>query len=257
MLKKDQNKEEKLVSIIVPLYNNQLFVEMTLKSVIEQTYKNWELIVIDDCSTDKSFDLVMEYSKKDDRVKVLKNNKNQGVVATRNRGITLANGEYIAFLDSDDLWKKEKLEKQINFMEKNNFALSYTGYDKITENGDFRGIVEVSEKVTYASSLKGNIMGCLTVIYSQKILGKKYFKEIEMSEDHVLWLEIIKEIEVCYGLNESLAQYRVLKNSRSSNKIKAIIFQWKINREIEKLNILKSIYYFSCYLWRGYKRYKL
>jgi glycosyltransferase involved in cell wall biosynthesis len=247
---------EKLVSIITPLYNAEKYIEKTIESVINQTYKNWEMIIVDDYSKDNSYKLVLELSKQDKRIKLIKNDKNNGVTKTRNKGIKLAKGKYIAFLDADDLWKKEKLEKQIFFMERSKISISYTGYEKINEDGTIRGEIKVPKKVIYHESLKGNIMGCLTVIYNCEKLGKKYFKELKMSEDHVLWLEILKSTD-SYGIEKSLAKYRVLENSRSSSKIDAIKFQWEINREIEKLNIFKSIYYFIKYLWNGYKRYKV
>lgn len=247
---------EELVSIITPLYNAEKYIEATINSIQNQTYKNLEMIIVDDCSKDGSYNLVLKLSKQDKRIKLIKNKENSGVTKTRNKGIKLAKGKYIAFLDADDLWKKEKLEKQVSFMKKNKILISYTGYEKINEDGTIRGIIEVPKRVIYSESLKGNIMGCLTVIYNQSKLGKKYFKELKMSEDHVLWLEILKDTD-SYGIQESLAQYRVLENSRSSSKINAIKFQWKINREIEKLCILKSVYYFINYLWFGYRRYKV
>lgn len=247
---------EKLVTIITPLYNAEKYIEGTIESVINQTYKNWEMIIIDDDSKDNSYKLVLELAKQDKRIKLIKNKENSGVTKTRNKGIELARGKYIAFLDADDLWGKMKLEKQISFMEKSKALISYTGYEKINEDGCIRGEIKVPKKVTYNDSLKGNIMGCLTVIYNCEKLGKKYFKELKMSEDHVLWLEILKKID-SYGIEEPLAKYRVLKDSRSSSKIEAIKFQWKINREIEKLNLIESIYYFINYLWFGYRRYKV
>jgi len=247
--------EDNLVSIITPLYNADKYIGEAIGSVINQTYKNWEMLIIDDGSEDKSHEKALKYSEKDKRIKVLKNERNLGVIKTRNRGIEIAKGRYIAFLDSDDLWKKEKLEKQIKFMENNKIFISYTGYEKINEDGSLRGGIKVPKKVTYSDSLKGNVMGCLTVTYNQEKLGKRYFTELEMSEDHVLWLEILKEVEASYGISESLAQYRVLKNSRSSSKINAIKFQWEINRQIEKLNIFQSLYYFINYLWFGYRRF--
>ncbi|MCS5420420.1 MULTISPECIES: glycosyltransferase family 2 protein [Psychrilyobacter] len=247
---------EELVSIITPLYNAEKYIEATINSVQGQTYKNWEMIIVDDCSKDNSYNLVVKLAEQEKRIKLIENKANSGVTKTRNKGIELAKGKYIAFLDADDLWKKEKLEKQISFMKKNKVLISYTGYEKINENGTIRGEIKVPKNVTYHESLKGNIMGCLTVIYNCEKLGKKYFKELKMSEDHVLWLEILKDTD-SYGVEESLAQYRVLGNSRSSSKIDAIKFQWEINRKIEKLTRIESVYYFINYLWYGYRRYKV
>lgn len=250
-------KIEPLVSIITPLYNAEKFIGETIESVISQTYNNWEMLIIDDASKDSSLNISSSYEQKDNRIKVIKNYENLGVIKSRNRGIKKAKGKYIAFLDADDLWKNNKLKKQIKFMEENQIAISYTGYEKINEDGSFRGKLWTPKRLSYKDSLKGNLMGCLTVVYNIEKIGKKYFKEIKMSEDHLLWLEILKEEVVACGLEESLAQYRVIKNSRSKNKFNAIKTQWKINREIEKLGFFKSLYYFINYLWYGYKRYKV
>ena len=177
-----------------------------------------------------------------------------GVSFTRNRAIDLSNGKYIAFLDSDDLWYKEKLEKQIKMMEEKNISLSYTAYTKINEDGSLRGKIEVPKKVNYKGLLKGNIMGCLTVIVRKDILKDSKFKQTKQ-EDYILWLELLKKVDFSYGLEESLAFYRVLDNSRSSNKVDLVKFNWKIYREVEKLNLIESIYYFVIYLTKGIIRY--
>ena len=173
---------------------------------------------------------------------------------TRNRAIDLSNGKYIAFLDSDDLWHKEKLKKQIGMMEEKNISLSYTAYTKINEDGSLRGKIEVPKKVNYKELLKGNIMGCLTVVAKKDILKDGKFKQTKQ-EDYILWLELLNKVDFSYGLQESLAFYRVLNNSRSSNKVDLVKFNWKIYREIEKLSLIKSIYYFVIYLVRGIIRY--
>ncbi|MBM7558080.1 glycosyltransferase family 2 protein [Halanaerobacter jeridensis] len=252
-----QKKEDFLVSIITPLYNEESFISQTINSVLNQTYKNWELLVIDDCSTDNGPEIVKEFSFEENRIKLIQLEKNIGVTKARNRGIKEAEGRYVAFLDSDDLWEPEKLEKQINYMKKNNFSISFTSYKKINEDGNYRGTVEVPNRVKYADLLKTNIMGCLTVIYDRKELGKRYFKDLDKSEDYVLWLEILKEVDFAFGIQEPLASYRVMQESRSSNKISVIKQQWKIYREIEGLNLFKSFYYFLNYLYYGYKRYRI
>lgn len=248
---------ESLVSIITPLYNAEKYIGETIESVLNQSYKNWEMLIIDDSSKDNSLKIAKKYEVTDKRIKVIKNEKNLGVTKTRNKGITLAKGKFIAFLDADDLWKSEKLKKQIFQMEKEDAIISHSSYDKINEDGSYRGTITAPKIVRYVDSLKGNIMGCLTVVYNQEKIGKKYFRELEMSEDHVLWLDILKNQGSSLGIEESLSKYRVLGESRSSNKINAIKFQWKINREIEKLNLFESYYYFTCYLWSGFKRYKV
>ena len=245
---------EPLVSIITPLYNSEKYIAETIESVLAQTYSNWEMIIVDDCSKDNSTKIVEEYQKKDRRIKLYRNEINKGVSYTRNRAIDLSQGKYIAFLDSDDLWKKEKLEKQIKFMEEKNVVLSYTAYEKINEDGSKRGEVRVPDKLDYEELLKNCLIGFLTAIYRKEEL--KYFKFINSkAEDYIFWLSILKRINYAYGLNEILASYRVLNNSRSSNKIDIVKFHWKIYRKIEKLSLQRSIYYYLIYIKRGLKRY--
>ncbi len=247
---------EPLVSIITPLYNSEKYIAETIESVLAQTYSNWEMIIVDDCSKDNSTKIVEEYQKKDRRIKLYRNEINKGVSYTRNRAIDLSQGKYIAFLDSDDLWKKEKLEKQIKFMEEKNVVLSYTAYEKINEDGSKRGEVRVPDKLDYEELLKNCLIGFLTAIYRKEEL--KDFKFINSkAEDYIFWLSILKRINYAYGLNEILASYRVLNNSRSSNKIDIVKFHWKIYRKIEKLSLLRSIYYYFIYIKRGLKRYKI
>ena len=246
--------QKPLVSIITPLYNSEKFIAETIESVLSQTYTNWEMLIVNDCSKDNGASIVEKYSKKDKRIKLFNNKKNMGVSFTRNKAINLSQGKYIAFLDSDDLWHKEKLKKQIKMMEEKNISLSYTAYTKMNEDGSLRGKIEVPEKVNYKKLLKGNIMGCLTVVAKKDILKDSKFKQTKQ-EDYILWLELLKKINFSYGLQESLAFYRVLDNSRSSNKIDLVKFNWKIYREVEKLNLIESTYYFVIYLTKGIKRY--
>ena len=172
-MREENLKNEPLVSIITPLYNCEKYIEETILSVINQTYKNWEMIIVDDYSKDKGAEIVRKYRKIDSRIKLYKNEINQGVSFTRNRAIDLSLGKYIAFLDSDDLWKKEKLEKQISFMEENNIVLSYTGYEKINSDGSLRGEIKVPEKLDYNELLKNCLIGFLTAVYP-----KRRFKRI-------------------------------------------------------------------------------
>lgn len=247
---------EPLVSIITPAYNVEKYIEQTINSVLNQTYKNWEMIIIEDCSKDNTFRLIQNLSKRDTRIKIYQNKRNSGVSFTRNRAIDIAQGKYIAFLDSDDLWDKEKLEKQIQFMEKNHILLSYSSYRKINSDGSIRGNINVPLKLDYDELLKNCLIGFLTGVYNQEELGKHYFKNIK-AEDYIYWLEMIKSIDFAYGIKESLASYRVLENSRSSNKIDIVKHHWKIYYEIEKLGLIKSIKYYLIYIFRGLKRYRI
>ncbi len=219
-----------------------------------QTYENWELLVIDDGSADNGYNIVKEYSDKDKRIKLLKNEKNSGVTKTRNKGIESSEGRYIAFLDSDDMWQKEKLEKQINFMKSRDAAISCTAYARVDREGNEKKTIHVKEEITYNMLLKTNMMGCLTVVYDTEKTGKSYFIEAEKSEDYILWLSMVRDLKKAYGLDEVLAYYRVLDNSRSSNKLKVVKFQWKIYRKYEKLSLFKTMYYFIFYILEGTRK---
>ena len=243
--------EKEKVSIIVPMYNAEKFIGKTIESVLSQTYENWEILIMNDVSTDNSLAVVNEYAKKDDRIKVLNTEKNMGVVKGRNHLIDLANGKFIAFLDADDYWHSQKLEKQIQFMKEKNAGISCTEYTRVKENGEKINEVVIKSEISYTDMLKNNYLGCLTVMYDVEKIGKRYFKELEKNEDYVLWLEIVKDVKTIYGLKENLAYYRVLDNSRSSNKAKTAKVRWETYRKTEKLPLLKSIYYFMHYAVRA------
>ena len=238
--------EENKVSIIIPVHNAEKFIGKTIESVLNQTYKNWEMLIFNDKSKDNSLKIIKKYSEKDERIKVVDSKENVGVVAARNKLIEIATGEFIAFLDADDYWKQNKLEKQIKFMRKNNALISCTEYTRVTEDEKEINDIIIKETITYEDMLKNNA----------NKLGKRYFKERKKNEDYVLWLEIVKETKIIFGLKENLAFYRVLNNSRSSNKIKVAKDRWEVYRKIERLSLLKSIYYFLQYVIRALKKTK-
>lgn len=243
----------KLVSVIVPVYNASKTIEETIKSVMNQNYTNFEVIAIDDCSEDNSFELLTKLSKKDIRIKVYKNLKNLGVSETRNLGIDIARGELISFLDSDDIWKKEKLYKQVKYMEEKNVDMCYTSYDMIdTDKIEVKTII-VPEKVNYISLLKENIICCSTVMMNKEILRKYKFESEFFHEDFILWLHLLKNSYKVVGLTDNLVFYR--KGGRSSDKLKAARNRWIIYRKSEKLNLILSAYYFICYAFNGIKKY--
>jgi len=246
-----------LISIITPSYKGEQLIKQTIDSVIDQTYTNWEMIIVDDCSPDNSNEIIEEYIKKDNRIKLIKLDENRGPAVSRNSAIKEARGRYIAFLDADDYWHKEKLEKQLAFMKDNDIALSFTGYERVEESSSkFIDTQFVPTKVDYKTLLKQNIMGCLTVMYDTKKLGRVYMPDILRRQDYALWLKILKQIPYAYGLNESLAYYRVRTSSISSNKIRASRYHWKVLRDIEKLPIYKAIYYFGWYTYKSIMKYK-
>jgi len=239
------------VSIITPLHNSGAFISETIDSVLAQTYTHWEMLIVDDSSVDDGPDLVRDYQKMDDRIKLLHNNKKSGPAITRNKAIEAASGRYIAFLDSDDLWLPRKLELQVDFMMKNNYSFTFTGYEKITESGIKIGKINVPKIVSYHDLLKTCSVGCLTAMYDTGKIGKIYMPLIDKRQDYALWLKILKIIPEGHGLNLLLSQYRVRGGSISSNKWNASKYQWKVYRDIEKLNYLRSAYYFSLYTFHG------
>jgi len=247
-------RNEPLVSIVMPLYNCERYVEDSIKSVMEQTYSNWELIIVDDYSTDQSYILAQSLSENDTRIKLHQMQTNSGVAKVRNHGLSLALGKYIAFLDSDDMWLPTKLEKQIILMEENAILLSYTSYDTINEKNELTGMFSVKKRVTYHDILKTSTIGTLTTVYNAEKLGKYYFQDIG-HEDYVMKLEILKDIEYAEGIEEPLAKYRMTNNGLSGNKFKTALWQWRIYRDIEHLSIMKSLYYFIHYVYFGLKKY--
>ena len=225
MIKSDFcNKEynNALVSIIMPAYNSERYIEEAIKSVICQTYREWELLVIDDGSTDCTAALVEAVALKDSRVKLVRLKFNQGVAAARNKGLELAKGRYIAFLDSDDLWLPQKLEKQIAFMNVNNYSFSFHSYRHFNETNVSNKVVKAPKVLSYDDELRGNYIGCLTVCLDRSLL-KLFSMPKERHEDYITWLNILKHNNICaYGLQEDLARYRIGNNSTiSSNKLKS------------------------------------
>lgn len=237
----------------MPAYNAEKYIQEAIESVIRQTHTNWELVIIDDCSMDKTR-LIIE-SFMDNRIKYHLLPKNKGVVYARNFGIDNSNGNYITFLDSDDYWKDNKLEKQLNYLKDYKCHFVYSDYRKINEDGTFRGRIKVKKEVTFSELLKSNIIGCLTVFIDKKVLENLRFRSAICSEDYIMWLDILKTIDKAVGINEELAYYRVLNNSRSSNKVKVVVYQWKIYREVLSMNFISSVYYFINYLFIGFARY--
>ncbi len=208
---------EGLVSVIMPSWNTGKFISESINSVLNQTYKSLELIIVDDCSDDNTDEVVSSF--KDERIRYLKNDKNLGAALTRNRALREANGEWIAFLDSDDLWEKEKLEKQISFMNSNGYVFSYHEYQKIDEQSQPIGIlVSGPDKVTKRKMYNYGYPGCLTFMYSAKAIGLIQIEDIKKNNDYAILLQVCKKAD-CYLLNENLARYRIRKKSISHDKL--------------------------------------
>lgn len=245
--------QEPLVSVIMPAYNAEKYISESIESVIAQSYKNWELLITDDRSTDNTQQIINEYATKDQRIKLFINEQNGGAGVARNNSIKQANGRFIAFLDSDDLWLPEKLNKQIKFMIKNNYALTYTAYQKF-ENGKSKGIVTPPSYTTYKKLLNGNVIGCLTAVYDSKLLGKHYMPLIRKRQDMGLWLNILKAVPKAFNLPEVLALYRI-NSGMSKNKFEILKWQWLFYRKEVGLSFFHSIRLFCLYFIKGILKY--
>lgn len=250
-------EDEELVSIVVPVFNSEKFIKETIKTVESQTYHNWELILVNDCSTDSSEQIIREYEEDDKRIKLINLETNSGAAIARNTGMENAKGKYIAFLDADDLWKKEKLEKQIKFMKENNYYFTFTGYEFADENGNnLEKIVNVPKKINYKQALKNTTIFTSTVIFNVDNLGKEIISmpNVRRGQDTATWWKVLKTGVIAYGLNESLSLYRRSNNTLSSNKIKALKRTWNLYRNVEKLPFLTSLYNFCWYCFNAVKR---
>ncbi len=230
-----------LVSVIMPSYNTGKYIRKSIESVINQTYSNWELIIVDDCSDDDTEEVVSVF--KDERIKYFKNAFNSGAAISRNRALREAKGRWIAFLDSDDIWKPTKLEKQLEFMQCNNYFFSYTNYEELDESGKHTGIkVTGPKKITKAGMYNYCWPGCLTVMYDAKCIGLIQIANIMKNNDYAVWLKVCKKAD-CYLLDECLAEYRRGRNgSISTNSIKTMIgWHYKLYREAEDYDIIRSV----------------
>lgn len=236
--------KEGLVSVIMPTYNCAKFIGETIKSVQAQTYCNWELIIIDDCSADNTKEVVENYVKSDKRIKYNRLEKNSGAAVARTSAMSLADGEYMAFCDSDDIWLDVKIEKQLKFMKKNNYAFTCTAYEQIDENSNSLGkVIKPKEKCNYNRLLLDCPVGNSTVMYNVKKMGKFEVPNIRKRNDDALWLQMLKKEQYIYGMNDILMKYRIRSNSISSNKFKVIKYHWILYRDIEHLSIIRSFFH--------------
>jgi len=250
------SKNNDLVSVIMPAYNSEKYIVDAIESVLNQTYPDFELIVIDDGSKDRTFEIITFYSQKDSRVKVLQNDKNSGVSLTRNRGISLAKGEWIAFLDSDDIWAKEKLEKQIKCVHTQNADFVFTGVSYIDETGKpYNGIFEVPSKVSFEELLRQNVITCSSVLVKKIYFENIRMEKDEMHEDYAVWLRILRLGVTAYGINEPLLIYRISKNSKSGKKLKTCKMTYKVFRFIG-INPVGSTYFMMQHISRSIVKYK-
>ncbi|OIK10460.1 glycosyl transferase [Bacillus sp. MUM 116] len=245
-------QKQPTISIITPSYNASKVINKTIESVLMQTYQKWEMIIVDDCSTDDTPEILKRYAEEDDRIRVIFAKENGGAAIARNLALKHAQARYIAFLDSDDCWKLDKLERQLTFMQKNDYAFTFTGYEFISNDGVLLNkYVSAPEKITYEDMLKNTIVGCLTVMVDRKKIGQIQMPNIRTRQDLAMWLAILKKGFNAYGLNENLAEYRIGNLSISKNKWKAAKMNWFVYRKIEKLNFLKAFWCFSHYAYHA------
>ncbi|MFQ3204707.1 MAG: teichuronic acid biosynthesis glycosyltransferase TuaG [Pseudoalteromonas tetraodonis] len=242
-----------LVSIIMPAYNSELYIGEAIKSVLSQTYDNWQLLITDDCSTDNTRDVVNAFIATDNRIKLFISNENGGAGKARNNSIEKAKGRFVAFLDADDQWLPEKLTTQISFMLQHNYAFTFTAYQKV-EGGVRKRKVLPPKSTCYKRLLSSNVIGCLTVIYDTYTLGKRYMPIIRKRQDMGLWLNILKDVPNAYSINKVLALYRV-DSGMTQNKFKILKWQWLFYRDVVKLSLPQTIYHFFFYSLKGFSKY--
>tara|TARA_B100000795_G_C22781430_1_gene432497 strand:+ start:1103 stop:1858 length:756 start_codon:yes stop_codon:yes gene_type:complete len=232
----------KLVSIIMPYFKKKRYFKKSINSALNQTYKNFEILIIYDDDNKKDLNYVMSFKKIDERIKVLVNPRNLGAGYSRNKGIENSKGHYIAFLDCDDYWYKNKLKKQITFMNNKKLDISHTGYDVIDDKDNIIGKMQIQKKLTYSDLLKSCDVGLSSVVIKKNVLINKKFPKLKTKEDYTLWLKISKEKSI-YGLMENLSTWRNNKDSLSDDIFQKIIDAFKVFYYFEKKNILHSVFY--------------
>lgn len=243
------------VSIITATYNSLPFIKETYDSIVSQTYTHWEWCVTDDCSSDGTYEYLVELASKDNRIMLNRNKINSGAAVSRNVSLSLATGEYIAFIDSDDLWIPEKIDHQLNFMSEHGYDFSFTAYEIIDElSFPINRVVDASQRqpICYEDMLKKKAtLGCSTVMLRRTAIDDLYMPLLRTGQDYALWLKILKGGIHAIPFNKVLTRYRIVSNSISRNKYRKAMRQWQIYRDIENLSFLKSSYCFAFYAWRA------
>lgn len=242
-------EDQELVSVLIPCYNSERFINETINSVLSQTYPLIEIIVVDDCSTDRTTDIVKQIAKMNSNVTLLMQPENYGVAQARNRALSASKGRYIAYLDSDDTWLPSKLERQISFLKKNCVACCVTDYETIEEDGSHRNYVAVPEIVDYDAFLKNTITCSHTIVFDVNQIDKQLLvmPDLRRGQDAATWLQVLRSGKKIYGLNEVLAKNRKRSGSVSSNKLKAVKRTWYLYRKVEKLKLPYAVY---CLGWQ-------
>ncbi|TGD58660.1 glycosyltransferase family 2 protein [Flavobacterium humi] len=245
------------VSIITPTFNSAKYIAETIQSVQKQTYSNWEMIIVDDGSKDTTVGIIQNFMEDDHRIHLIQLHKNSGPAKARNEGIEKAQGDYMTFLDADDIWFPDFIASSIQAIRQTGIHFVFSSYKRSNENLEFvYSDFIVPQKVTYTDILKTNSISCLTAFVDIRTLGKKTMPEIFKRQDMGLWLKYLKEIPFAYGIQEPKAIYRIRENSLSRNKSKLLKYQWQFYREVEKLTIVQSIYYMAHWMYRGFMKYR-
>lgn len=251
------NNLTEIVSVIMPAYNAERFINDAIKSVLSQTYSYWELLIVDDCSSDSSATIIKEYVEADNRIVYFKTEQPSGSPCIpRNLGIQNAKGRYIAFLDSDDVWLPHKLEEQLPLFDDEHTTIVFSNYEKMNEIGERNERhIKAPAFTDYKKLLRGNVIGCMTAVYDVSKIGKVYFENVN-HEDYVMWLSILKRGYIAQNTNTVTALYRIRSKSVSSNKLKVLTWQWNIYMNIEKKGYLKAAYYFCHYAYKAFMKSK-
>ena len=248
-------ENQPLVSVIMPCYNMEKYIAATIHSVQQQTCQHWELLIVDDASTDGTADIVRSHQIQDDRIHFVVKLKHSGIADTRNQCISMAKGRFLAFLDADDLWHPEKLEQQLQFMTERNIGFSYSSYDCVDEEGKtLEKMVKSAGNLDYDAYLHNTIIGCSTVMIDTTIIGNVFVPNFRTSEDTATWLNILKKGFLAYAIEQPLTSYRIRQHSASSNKLKASSDLWRVYRKNEKLPLFKAVACFSSYAFNAIKK---
>ena len=240
-----------MVSVVMPTYNCASFIQEAVESVVAQTYPSWELIIVDDCSTDNTKAVLAPYLAKYPNIHYTCLEKHSGTAVARSEALKQVKGDYVAFLDSDDLWTPNKLSLQIDFMKQKKVPFSATGYELIGEDGTSKGIALLPpQKTNYDKMLRLSCpVGNLTIMYDRRIIGDQQVPSIKKRNDFALWLQILHKTDACYGMPNVLGKYRVRKSSISRNKLTLLSYHWDLYYHIEKLGVVKSVWYICCWVF--------
>ena len=247
-----------MISIIMPAYNAERYIKESIMSIISQTLSDWELIIIDDCSLDKTAAICKSYTDHFENIQYFRNSNNEGVAASRNRGVSIAKGEWIAYIDSDDCWHPKKLELQLQLAEEKHACFIFTGSAFINQSSvPMKYSLTVPSEIHYKELLKQNIISCSSVFIHRKLMLRYPMDNgAKMHEDFATWLQILKEEKICaYGINQPLLIYRISTASKSGNKVKAGIMTYRVYRHIG-ISIIPACYYWICYFFRSLNKYK-